>query len=169
MGLRHVEPVHFLPPRLVARKVVGYIALILSGRYDLLPGFEQALRFKLRPDAVPTAVPSAAQLAALAKCWSAVFLHVESRRTGLSWPSVTEYASWTGLREGREQSLAVAGSNLVRNAALGRVSAVHPREALYRELPALLAHEELRSHDWVRRGTRALGVWNLQHKLVVNL
>jgi hypothetical protein len=126
----------------------------------LLPLYEQALRFKFRPDDVPAQAPDEAALRAVGRQWGQVLLAVETRRTGREWSSLDAYVAWAGVREQAENVLRCWPRNLCRNAQMGRFSVRHLREALYRELPGLLGLCGTKLPDWPARSAAFLRVWS---------
>jgi hypothetical protein len=122
--------------------------------------YGEALTFKLRPDAVSRDQPTREALAETAHRWLRVFLQVESERTGLVFPDAATYAAWAPPREAAPGGVDLL-ANLARGALLGRPSWRHPREALYRELPLLLAEAARPSPSvaWAPRGERFLRAW----------
>jgi hypothetical protein len=128
-------------------------------RLGLGADYEKALRFKLEPDTMSSEAPSLEALADLARRWSAVMLHVESRRTGKTWATIQEYASWEGPREEDENVPSRWPANLMRNLRSGAFTLAHPRERLYRELPLLLADEGPVRPAWDQASARLLETW----------
>jgi hypothetical protein len=129
-------------------------------RLVVTSAYGEALTFKLRPDAVPRGEPAREALADTAQRWLRVFLLVESERTGLVFPDAATYAAWAPPREAAPTGVDLV-ANLARGALLGRPSWRHPREALYRELPLLLAEAARPSPSvaWAPRGERFLRSW----------
>lgn len=129
---------------------------------DLMPTYRQALAFKLDPgreaDGALAADPQKA-LIDLTQGWAQSFLHVESHRTGRSWPSLGAYASWTGLREPGKHRPARWGRNLLLNGKLRRLDLRYPREEVYRGLPRLLSEAANPPPDWAARAEALLRVW----------
>ncbi len=122
--------------------------------------YDEALRFKFRPDRVDGQVPSERALKTLAQAWGSVFLHVETVRTGRAWPSFREYVLWKGTREADQHGLKRCARNVVRNLQLGRLSWRYPREALYARLPVLLGLVEGSVRDWPQETGNYLRVWD---------
>lgn len=141
------------------------LAGLVRDRPDLAPlvqqrTYRESLAFKLRPDGVSLAQPSAATLAEAAHRWTRVFLRVESERAGRAFPDAAAYAAWPSLREA-SPTASGAALNLARGVLLGRPSVRHPREAMYRELPLLLQGPAASSSPaaWGERGERFLAAW----------
>jgi hypothetical protein len=63
----------------------------------------------------------------LARRSGAVLLHVESRRTGETWATDQECASWEGLREEDENLPSRWAANLARNVRSGAPALIRPR------------------------------------------
>ncbi len=122
--------------------------------------YEEALRFKFQPDALPGSQFTETDLIDLSKRWGAVFLHVEEVRTGRKWSSLTEYVKWGGLREIEQHSLKKIPRNLVRNKQQGIWSWRYPRERLYRQLPVLLGLTDSRAQNWPAESARFLEIWD---------
>lgn len=122
--------------------------------------YREALHFKFTPDEVSAQGLDEGKLDDMAERWGAVFLHVERRRTGRQWPSLTEYARWRGLREPEQNVLTRWLRNLIRNRQLGIWSRRYPREGLYRQLPVLLGLAEPSVADWPVETARFLATWN---------
>ena len=122
--------------------------------------YDDALRFKFRPDAVDPHVPSEHALKALSQVWGSVFLHVETVRTGQVWPSFQEYVEWNAIREADQHTFTGLLRNVVRNLQMGRLGWRYPREALYMRLPVLLGLAEGHVRDWSRQTERYLKVWD---------
>jgi hypothetical protein len=100
--------------------------------------YKRALDFKADPDAF-RADPGAVELATLARLWIAVFLAVESLRSGQVWDGVAAWISRRSVIEPTEhRGVRKLGRNLVHNARQGRLGLRYPREGLFRELPGLL-------------------------------
>jgi hypothetical protein len=143
--------------RLLAELLAGPPLPVPGG---LLPLYEQALRFKFRPDEVPAQAPDAAALRTMAQQWGQVLLAVEAQRTGRTWSGLGDYVAWRGVREQAENGLRRWSRNLLRNGRLGRLSWRHPRERLYRELPSLLGLTGATMADWPERSAAFLRVWS---------
>jgi hypothetical protein len=105
---------------------------------DLVTRYREAVRFKTEPDGLPRAAPSLPAIDGLARAWQHVLLRVEALRTGRAWASIDAYVRWTGRRETAPASVSRVVGTLARNLKEGRVDWRHPREPLYRQLPALL-------------------------------
>ncbi|MHB2020670.1 MAG: hypothetical protein ACYCW6_27345, partial [Candidatus Xenobia bacterium] len=115
--------------------------------------YQEALSFKLRPDSVPLDTPP---LEALAQSWGAVYLQVEAKRTGRPWASLDAYCDSPECREtGPPDRL----RNLLRNLRQGTLAWRHPREALYRQLPALLHLTRRPPRNWAAAGAAYLATW----------
>ncbi|MEW6753857.1 MAG: hypothetical protein AB1505_23180 [Candidatus Latescibacterota bacterium] len=121
--------------------------------------YDEALRFKFRPDLLPAGEGSAVRLRQLAERWGAVFLHVERVRTGARWRTLEEYAGWEGAREPEQNRPAMWPRNALQNRRLGGWSLRYPREALYRQLPGLLGLTRSQDATWVAGGQRFLRRW----------
>ncbi|MBM3289490.1 MAG: hypothetical protein FJY92_04995, partial [Candidatus Hydrogenedentes bacterium] len=123
---------------------------------DIADLYARALEFKFAPDDVGRAQPDAAALRGLAGTWCKVVLAVESKRTGRRWNTIEDYAAWTGIREKDEHALAKVARNVVRNVRYGAIGWKHPREGLYRALPALLRADKVPNAEWAAEGARFL-------------
>lgn len=134
-------------------------ALDLAGR-SFETAYAEALTFKFTPDRAPEFDLSDPALAGAVELWGRVFLQVENRRTGRNFADLTAYCRWTGIRERDQNTPARWPRNLVRNAQLGRLSPVYPRERLYRLLPGLLGLTGEAAGDWGRRTADYLAVWD---------
>jgi hypothetical protein len=122
--------------------------------------YQEALRFKFRPASCPLEGFDEAQLNRLATLWGKVFLHLEQLRTGRSWPSLTAYTDWQGLREKDQHTPEKLLRNLVRNRQTGQWSWRYPREELYRQLPALLGLTGRALPDWGAASASFLRIWD---------
>ncbi len=101
--------------------------------------YAAGIRFKLSPDSFPSE-PTIRELEREASLWLTVFVATESARTGLSFPDSGSYSAWTGLREPAEHSgVRALARNLAHNLRGRRLSALYPRERLYRTLPLLIS------------------------------
>jgi predicted nucleotidyltransferase len=118
--------------------------------------YARALAFRLAPMDSAAVQPGVDALLALGERWRQALVHVESTRTGKAFAGAAAYAAWPGVREPAMNGLAQWPRNLARNAKLGRLSARHPRERLYRELPALLAGD---GAGWPARSAAFLDAW----------
>lgn len=127
-------------------------------RLGLGAPYDAALRFELDPDSLSPVAPPLEALLDLARSWSAVLLHVESRRTGRSWETVGDYVAWEGPREEDETSPASWAAHLARNLRVGRLALTHPRERLYRELAPLLVEGPVAGPTWGPAGARLLEI-----------
>ena len=122
--------------------------------------YEEALKFKFRPDSVSSETKSENMLLNLASRWGKVFLLVENIRTGLNFKSLEEYVDWNGIREKDQHTLKPLFRNIVRNISLGKLSLRYPRENLYRQLPVLLGLVKRNSPDWSSDSREFLKVWD---------
>lgn len=127
--------------------------------FNLEPLYRTALQFKFRPDTVTDTVASDTAVANVAQQWCAVFLHVESVRTGRVWHSAAAYAAWRGIREPDENRLRCWPRNLLRNAQNGNCSVRYAREDLYRQLPGLLCDPPAERTAWAHTSQRFLAIW----------
>jgi hypothetical protein len=130
----------------------------LTFSFNLPARYEEALRFRSRPDQASAGAWDDAQLRELARQWAEIVLHVEGVRTGLSWASVDEYGAWAGIREPEMNTYRVRITNLGRNLSAGGLSFLHPREALYRRLPNLLLCGT-ETPGWQEQSGQFLSVW----------
>jgi len=128
--------------------------------FDLLPLYNEALRFKFRPDQLPYTPKNEDDLMSLAEVWGMVFLHVEKVRTGQRWTSLDEYVNWPGIRENDQHTLSVLFRNFARNLQGGKLGLRYPREILYRQLPILLGLVKPKAGDWPKETNRFLSVWD---------
>ncbi len=122
--------------------------------------YDEALRFKFRPDAVSGESKSETQILRLSETWGKVFLLVETVRTKVSWRSLDEYVAWHGIREQDQHTLKLFLRNLVRNLGMGRLSLKYPREQLYRQLPVLLGLVKRASANWPEESLTFLQTWD---------
>ncbi len=122
--------------------------------------YEQALKFKFRPDSVSSEPVSENMLFELAQKWGEVFLLVENLRTVLNLGSLDEYIDWSGIREKDQHTLKPLCRNIIRNLSLGKLGLRYPRENLYRQLPVLLGLGKKNSHDWSMESLEFLKVWD---------
>lgn len=122
--------------------------------------YEEALKFKFRPDSVSSETKTENMLLNLAYLWGKVFLLVENIRTGLNLNSLDEYVDWNGIREKDQHALKPLFRNIIRNVSLGKLSLRHPRENLYRQLPVLLGLVDKNSNDWSSESREFLRVWD---------
>ena len=97
---------------------------------------------------------------AIAKQWGAVFLNVESVRTGRSWSSLDQYVAWPGIREKDQHTIRLLPRNVARNLQFRRLSFRYPREALYRELPVLMGLTGKDDTNWPQKTENFLRVWD---------
>lgn len=140
--------------RQLAQEIPAVAALRLEELYNT------ALKFKFRPDEVSSRLIDDAALQTLAQRWGEVFLYVENTRFGRTWPSLTEYVRWPGLREPQQHdSLRKLLRNIIRNAQNGTLSWRYPRESIYRRLPGLLGVAEVSGKDWTSESARLLVLW----------
>lgn len=143
---------------LLLARLAAECAAVAALRVEPLYG--PALRFKFRPDESSDVSLNGAQMHALAERWGSVFLHVECLRTGYRWPSLAEYAEWSGIRESEQNGPLKRLYNTIRNRKLGTWSWRYPRERLYRQLPVLLRLTGAPVADWPAETARFLAVWN---------
>lgn len=127
---------------------------------DLNRLYAEALVFKFTPDEAPEVDLSSPDLAGAVALWSRVFLLVESLRTGRYFADPDQYCRWRGIREADQNRLAEWPRNLARNAQLGRLSPIYPRERLYRKLPVLLGLTSKRATDWAGGVKDYLKIWD---------
>ena len=127
---------------------------------DLTALYEEALKFKFRPDSVTSQPKNEKMLSELAQKWGEVFLLVENIRTGLDLGSLDEYVDWTGIREKDQHTLKPLCRNIIRNLSLGKLTLRYPRENLYRQLPVLLGLGKRNSQDWPVESQEFLKVWD---------
>lgn len=128
--------------------------------FQLTALYDEALRFKFRPDLVAPHTPDEQSLQQLAQVWGQIFLHVENVRTHRTWSSLRQYVQWRGIRETDQHGFRLLGRNLVRNLQMKRLSCTYPREALYVRLPVLLGLVEGQVQDWPKETHIFLDVWN---------
>lgn len=128
---------------------------------NLLPLDDRARLFRLRPDALAFGSVSIPALGELARLWGQVFLHIERLRVGRSWPTLSEYVGWPGVREREQHRLDLLPVNIIRSRATGSWSWRHPRERLYRQLPVLLYLTEHPVDEWPAESARFLRTWRL--------
>lgn len=121
--------------------------------------FADAVRFKFTPDAAAPGQPRVEGLEAVAELWGRVLLLVESKRTGNSWSSISQYTRWNGVRERQKNIFIERPKNFVRNALLGVWSTRYPRERLYRSLPMLLCDGGT-EEAWRERSADVLSLWD---------
>ena len=126
---------------------------------DLGTLYTQALEFKFSPHRFADKAQTDASLLALAQRWAQALLLVESRRTGRTFTDVTDYAAWQGRREPELSTWSGLPKNLLRNLRLGHLSALYPREGLYRRLPGLLCQVEPGGYAWSAATNRLLSIW----------
>jgi hypothetical protein len=126
----------------------------------LTPLYEEALRFKFRPDLVDSHIPTEQALTTLAQVWGSVFLQVETVRTGQVWISFQEYVGWKGIREADQHTFGRLVRNVGRNLQMGRLSWQYPREALYTRLPVLLGLAQTHVQNWSEETAEYLKVWD---------
>jgi hypothetical protein len=125
---------------------------------DLEMLYEEALRFKFRPDAVPSE-PNEEALQGLADLWGKVFLQIESKRHLRRWVTLEDYIHWGGLREPEEHMPAKWPRNLARNMQIGLWSWRYPREKLYQRLPVLLGLVAEKPGNWSDASASFLQIW----------
>jgi hypothetical protein len=130
----------------------------LSFSFDLPALYAEALRFRFRPDQASDAPWEELRLRTLARQWAEVLLHVEGVRTGMAWESVSAYCAWSGIREQEMNTCRAIVKNGARNLSAGRLSLRHPREALYRRLPALLL-AGTDTPGWAEKSGLFLALW----------
>ena len=122
--------------------------------------YQEALRFKFRPDVLPDTQVDEDRLMGLARRWGEIFLHVEIIRTGRNWVSLSEYSQWRGLREVKQHTFRNLPRNLIRSKQMGLFSWKYPREKLYRQLPVLLGLTDRTASDWPEESERFLKIWD---------
>ena len=122
--------------------------------------YKQALKFKFRPDQIPSGDMKEDDIKAIVKQWGVVFLNVESVRTGRVWSSLDEYVAWRGIREKDQHTIRLLPRNLTRNLQFRRLSLRYPREALYRQLPVLLGLTGKNDTNWPQKTENFLRVWD---------
>jgi len=127
---------------------------------ELGPLYQTSLAFKFNPHKVAEKDFGLEDLKELARTWGKVFLQVENRRTGMSWPWLDDYVAWPGLREPEQNKVSQWPRNFVRNAQLRMWSWRYPREQLYQQLPVLLHLTKKQSTDWPSESARFLAVWH---------
>jgi len=121
--------------------------------------FEEAARFKVRPDSLPTEQPSQPLLMEIAEQWVEVLMHTEARRTNRQWPSPQAYAHDLFIREPEQHTAKRLLRNVLRNAQNKRFSFHYPRERLYRQLARLLDQPHPEQTAWMREAQAFLSVW----------
>ena len=121
--------------------------------------YDEAVRFKRRPDEVAGPADPAVALGNMAHSWGEVLLALERRRLGGDWPDLGAYCAWDGLREPEESDPARWARNLAVGTQLGRPSLRYPRERLYRLLPALLGLTGATVADWPAATAALLATW----------
>jgi hypothetical protein len=126
--------------------------------WDLPKIYQAALAFKFSPDQVKEK-PAARDFQTLARRWGEIYLLVEQRRSGKTWPSLSAYAASKELREPEQNTPRRWLRNLVKSRKLGIWSLRYPRELLYRELPVLLGLTDHKVTDWPTRSARFLAIW----------
>lgn len=129
-------------------------------KLELLSLYEEALKFKFRPDLVAKNPKSETQLKDLAALWGKVFLLVENVRTNANWKSLDEYVLWKGIRETDQHTSKKLLRNLVRNLSLNKLSLRYPRENLYRKLPVLLGLVKAPPVNWPSESHKFLQIWD---------
>lgn len=127
---------------------------------DLQELYEEALKFKFRPDSVSPEQKSEKMLQELARKWGQVFLLVENVRTAMNFKSLDEYVGWPGIREKDQHSLKQLFRNIIRNLGLGKFSLRYPRENLYLQLPVLLGLAKKNPTDWKMESGNFLKIWD---------
>lgn len=127
---------------------------------ELMSLYNEALKFKFRPDMISSESKTEIDLKALARLWGLVLLSVEKTRTGSDWKSLNEYVHWKGIRETDQHTFSLIPRNIVRSIQIGRWSWKYPRESLYRSLPVLLEQVDIRSGNWPGETQNFLKVWN---------
>ncbi len=138
-----------------------------AAMFRLSPLYQNALRFRLQPDALSKKPMDEHLLKELARRWGGIFLHVEMIRTERRWSSLSEYVRWPGLREKEQHALKKLPRNLIQNERLKIYSWKYPREALYRQLPVLLGVTDSHVPDWPGDSARFLHIWDrFNHKPV---
>lgn len=121
--------------------------------------FDEAARFKVRPDSLPTEQPALPALIETAALWVEVLLHTEALRTKRQWSSLHAYAHDLFIREPEQHTAKRLLRNLVRNAQNKRLSFHYPRERLYRQLARLLDQPHPEQTAWMREAQEFLSVW----------
>ena len=134
-----------------------------ANRAALLEGYEAARQFKLSPDSAEPGPPSIRRLKDAAALWSEALLTVEWVRTGRPWPSVSAYNARSGVRESGSATAGERLRHLARNFRDGQLAAYHPREPLYRQLPALLTVPPRDTTTWPHESARFLNRWRAAH------
>lgn len=122
---------------------------------EIVARYAQAVSFKLAPDSLPRGPAATGLLDAAAGLWSRALLDVENERHGTAFSTPDEYARWPGLREPQPASRWLW--NLIGNLRHGLLSPWSPREALYREVPRLIAAGH--GPAWVAASRDALALW----------
>lgn len=122
--------------------------------------YKSSLDFKFRPDKLPYTPPRKAEIKKIAQLWGSVFLHVELKRTGNNFSSLTEYTNWNGLREWEENRPDKWPRNIFRNMQTGKFSWKYPRENLFMTLPVLLGLTDTKVSRWEKESGRFLALWN---------
>jgi hypothetical protein len=140
---------------LLARSLQDHPGLL---SWDLPKMYQAALAFKFSPDQV-TENPGRHSVEILAQRWGEIYLLVEQRRSGKTWPSLTAYAASKEPREPDQNRPGRWLRNFVKSRRLGMWSLRYPRELLYRELPILLGLTEHAATDWPARSARFLAIW----------
>ncbi len=121
--------------------------------------YREALHFKTLPSDFESRQIGLVELNAMTEQWCAVFLHVESVRTGRSWRSAGDYARWGSVREPAQNGPARWVRNLIKNLKVGALSLRYPREEIYRLLPSLLRPERQDPVRWAASSRRLLRRW----------
>ncbi len=121
--------------------------------------FDEAARFKVRPDSLPVEQPALPALLETAALWTEVLLHTESHRTKQQWASPQAYAHAHFIREPEQHTIKRLLRNLVRNAQQKRLSFHYPRERLYHQLARLLDQPHPEQSAWMREAQVFLSVW----------
>ncbi len=127
---------------------------------DLQQLYDQALKFKFRPDSVSQKPITEKMLLDVARKWGQVFLLVETVRCDTKFGSLDEYIDWSGIREKDQHALKPMFRNFIKNVGLGRLSFRYPRETLYRELPVLLGLVKKSPSDWSVESRNFLNTWD---------
>jgi hypothetical protein len=127
-------------------------------RLNLLPQYQRALAFKFSPDLVEGGI-NEVESQTLAAQWGTVFLHVENRRAGRDWQSLTAYCNARQLREPEQHLPIKLLRNLIQNRRFGSWSLRYPREQLYRQLPILLGLTNISNDRWPQTSAGFLEIW----------
>ena len=128
-------------------------------RLNLQDHYREALKFKFSPHEYGDTIIDADILKEAVNLWTTILLDTEMLRTGRQWTRPREYAEDPFVREKSMNTLAERPKNILRNMRFKRLSWLHPREWLYREIPHLLINTDP-DQGWTGRSATAMAVWN---------